>query len=55
MRRLNSIQTGVEKIKILDPAVFLIAPNLKFGLRFPAAGLPLFAPRKRSVTFIAFA
>ena len=47
MRRLNSIQTGVEKIKILDPAVFLIAPNLKFGLRFPAAGLLLFAPRKK--------
>ena len=28
MRRLSSIQTGVEEIKTLDPAVSLIAPKL---------------------------
>ena len=54
-RRLSGIQTGVEEIKTLDPAVSLIAPYLNLASASPRLASYYLHQEKRSVTFIAFA
>ena len=54
MRRLNSIQTGVEEIKILDPAVSLIAPYLNLASASPRLASYYLHQERRSASFIAF-